>query len=74
MDITTLWLCKSKQPKLDNTNTPIRPEAGCSKNNENVQQINGNVTRSKITIMNDDDSPLILDDTLPRGDTLKKSI
>lgn len=32
------WMCpqcKSKQPKLDNTKTLIKQQAGCSKNNEN---------------------------------------
>lgn len=69
--------CKAKQPKLDNTNTPIRHQTECTKNNENEmrgheQQMDDNVTtRRKFNVRNDETCSFILDDTMPHGDTLK---
>lgn len=74
--------CKSKQPKQDNTNTPVRSHllniAEIDRLNDTTKNVspiidvdNTNVTQRKKTIITyAEDTSLCMDNTLPEGDTI----
>lgn len=81
IEYRNLWkcdLCRSKQPKADNTNTPIRPPIHFDIRNDDQPkisqspEINPNVTtRKKTQRFNETDSPLSDNDSFsPEGNTL----
>ncbi|XP_028168561.1 uncharacterized protein LOC114358724 [Ostrinia furnacalis] len=68
------WICpecKSKQPKYDNTNTPVRNQMPALDDENKPQTSNENITFRKRTTRNIDLSESIaIDDSPPQGDTL----
>lgn len=57
--------CKSNQRKLDNTDTPVRDQGDLCTERNNV------TVRRKITTVQNEGDSLLLDDTLPGGDTIE---